>query len=50
VVAANAALAIYTSGHSDTISEACLAAEESILSGKAYNKLYRLRLFGERFS
>jgi anthranilate phosphoribosyltransferase len=50
VVAANAALAIYTSGHSATLLEARMAAEESILSGNAYNKLYRLRLFGERFS
>jgi anthranilate phosphoribosyltransferase len=50
VIAANAALALFTSGYSTTIDECRIAAEESILSGKAYDKLYRLRLFGERYS
>jgi len=50
VVAANAALAIYTSGYSMTIMEALNAAEESILSGRAYNKLNCLKLFGEKYS
>jgi len=49
VIAANAALALFTSGYSTKIDECRIAAEESIISGKAYNKLYKLRLFGEKF-
>jgi len=45
VVAANAALAIYSSGYSDDLSECKNAAEESILNGKALAKLNELRIF-----
>lgn len=42
VVAANATLALYTSGKYSTLKEAQIAAENSILSGKALNKLNQL--------
>jgi len=47
VIAANAALALLVAGISDNITECRLAAEESILSGKAYDKLNKLKSFGE---
>jgi len=47
VVAANAALALYTSGKYSTLKEAKIAAEDSILSGKALNKLNKLVAFGK---
>jgi len=45
VVAANAALALYSSGYSEDLSECKNAAEESILSGKAFTKLNELKNF-----
>jgi anthranilate phosphoribosyltransferase len=48
VIAANAALALHVAGISESITDCRLAAEESILSGKAYNKLNELKLFGEK--
>ncbi len=47
VVAANAALALYTSGNYSTMLEAQRAAEDSILSGKALQKLKQLVNFGK---
>ena len=47
VVAANAALALYTSGNYSIFHEAQIAAENSILSGKALNKLNQLIEFGK---
>ncbi len=47
VVSANAALALYTSGKYSTLKEAQFAAEDSILSGKALNKLNQLIEFGK---
>jgi len=46
VVAANAAVALYTSGKYNTLIEAKEAAEDSILSGKALKKLNELIEFG----
>ena len=48
VIAANAALALHVAGISESIIDCRLAAEEAILSGKAYNKLNELKLFGEK--
>jgi len=47
VIAANAAMALMVAGISDNIMDCRLAAEESILSGRAYDKLNRLKSFGE---
>ena len=47
VVAANAALALYTSGNYSIFHEAQIAAENSILSGKALIKLNQLIEFGK---
>jgi len=47
VVAANATLALYTSGNYTTLHEAQNAAEDSILSGKALKKLNQLIDFGK---
>ncbi len=47
VVAANAAVALYTSGKYETLAEAKGAAEDSILSGKAFDKLNALIEFGK---
>lgn len=47
VVAANAAVALHTSGKYKTLAEAKIAAEESIFSGKALNKLNELVEFGK---
>ncbi len=47
VVSANAALAIYASGHSEDLQECKKIAENSILSGKALEKLNELKDFGE---
>ncbi|MDA3861496.1 MAG: anthranilate phosphoribosyltransferase [Melioribacteraceae bacterium] len=47
VVAANATLALYTSGKYSTLLEAQNAAEDSILSGKALKKLKQLIDFGK---
>lgn len=43
VTAANAAMALYCAGVSDSISECRMAAEESILSGRAMEKLEQLK-------
>ena len=48
VVAANAALALNVAGISDDLIECRDAAEESILSGKAFEKLNALKNFGEK--
>ena len=47
VVIANAALALYSSNYSDNLLKCKLAAEESIMSGKALEKLNKLKEFGE---
>jgi len=47
VVAANAAVALYTSGKYETLEESRNVAEDSILSGKALNKLNELIEFGK---
>lgn len=47
VVAANAALALFTSGNYPTLKEAQIAAEDSIQSGKALNKLNQLIELGK---
>ncbi|NJD21697.1 MAG: anthranilate phosphoribosyltransferase [Melioribacter sp.] len=49
VVAANAALALHVAGYSDDMIACKGAAEESILSGKAFEKLTTLKKFGENF-
>ncbi|MBI5731464.1 MAG: anthranilate phosphoribosyltransferase [Ignavibacteriales bacterium] len=49
VVAANAALALHIAGNSDDLIACRDAAEESILSGKAFEKLNALKKFGEKF-
>jgi anthranilate phosphoribosyltransferase len=48
VVAANAALALHVAGYSDDLIACKDAAEESILSGKAFEKLNALKKFGEK--
>lgn len=50
VIAANAAMALYTADYSDNLLECRLAAEESILSGRAYEKLLALKSFGEKYT
>ncbi len=50
VTAANAALALYTAGYSSNLEECTYASEESILNGKAYQKLKQLRAIGEKYS
>jgi len=45
-IAANTALALYTSGYSQNLKECAKAAEDSILSGAAMEKLNELRKFG----
>jgi anthranilate phosphoribosyltransferase len=45
VIAANTAAALYCGGMSDNLEECKLLAEESILSGKAYDKLLRLKSY-----
>lgn len=50
VVTANAALALHTAGTADTLIDCKKAAEESILSGKAFSKLNELIKFGEKYS
>ncbi|MGE5363311.1 MAG: anthranilate phosphoribosyltransferase [Bacteroidota bacterium] len=47
VTSANTAFALYCAGYSDDIDTCRLAAEDSILSGKAFEKLNELRKFGE---
>ncbi|MBN1302733.1 MAG: anthranilate phosphoribosyltransferase [Melioribacteraceae bacterium] len=47
VVAANAALALKVAGVSEDFNECISLAEESILSGKAMNKLNELKSFGD---
>ncbi|MFA5803841.1 MAG: anthranilate phosphoribosyltransferase [Melioribacteraceae bacterium] len=49
VVAANAALALRVAGNSDDLIACKDAAEDSILSGKAFEKLNALKNFGEKF-
>ncbi len=46
VVAANAAFALYSAGFSGDLEECKNAAEDSMLSGKALNKLNELKNFG----
>jgi anthranilate phosphoribosyltransferase len=48
VVAANAALALHVAGFSNDLIACRDAAEESILSGKAFEKLTALKIFGEK--
>lgn len=50
VIAANAAMALSTSGYSANFDDCRLAAEESIMSGRAFQKLEALRMFGEKYS
>ena len=47
VVIANAALALYSAGYSEDLQKCKLSAEESIISGKALEKLNTLKEFGE---
>jgi len=47
VIAANAAMGLYTAGYSDDLLECTSAAEESIQSGRAFSKLKSLCSFGE---
>ena len=47
VVVANAALALYTSGYSEDLLKCKLAAEESLISSKALEKLNKLKEFGD---
>jgi anthranilate phosphoribosyltransferase len=46
-IAANTAIALYCAGVSDNLSDCKLAAEESIKSGAALNKLNQLKNFGK---
>ncbi len=48
VIAANASAALYCAGFSEYLSDCTAAAEESILSGKAYEKLVKLKEFGDK--
>jgi len=50
VVAANAAVALYSANYSDDLNICKQAAEESILSGAALSKLNQLKNFGEKYS
>lgn len=50
VVSANAALALYSSGYSEDLDICKSAAEDSINSGKALQKLNELKKFGELYS
>ncbi|KAF0153261.1 MAG: anthranilate phosphoribosyltransferase [Ignavibacteria bacterium] len=50
VVAANAAMALYVAGLSDNLVECKNIAEESILSGRAFEKFISLKNFGEKYS
>lgn len=47
VVIANAAFALYTAGYSEDLLKCKLTAEESIISGKALEKLNKLKEFGD---
>jgi len=47
VVIANAALALYSSGYSEDLQKCKEIAEESLISGKAIEKLNSLKAFGE---
>lgn len=49
-IAANTALALYCAGYSNDLKECSKAAEESILSGTALNKLNELKKFSQKFS
>ncbi|NWF88990.1 MAG: anthranilate phosphoribosyltransferase [Ignavibacteriaceae bacterium] len=48
-IAANTALALYNAGYSNELMECKAAAEDSILSGAALNKLNELRTFSNKF-
>jgi len=50
VVAANSAVALYSAGYSNDFHICRKAAEESITSGSALQKLNELKKFGEKFS
>jgi anthranilate phosphoribosyltransferase len=47
VTSANAAMALYSAGYSNDLNLCKEAAEESILSGRALQKLIELKIFGE---
>ena len=48
VVAANAAMGLYAGGYSSELKECLFAAEESIVSNKAYESFLSLKEFGEK--
>ena len=48
-VAANAALALYAADFSNNLNDCLIAAENSIISGAALNKLYELKKFSSSF-
>jgi len=48
VVVANAAMALHVAGLSEDLVECKNIAEESILSGKAFEKFAALKNFGEK--
>ena len=48
VVAVNAAMGLYAGGYSSDLKECLFAAEESIVSNKAYESFLRLKEFGEK--
>ncbi|MFA7420952.1 MAG: anthranilate phosphoribosyltransferase [Melioribacteraceae bacterium] len=50
VVTANAAMALHVAGLSDDLVECKNIAEESILSGRAFEKFTALKNFGEKYS
>lgn len=50
VVAANAALAVQTAGLANNLKESIAIAEDSIVSGRAYEKLLELKKFGEKYT
>jgi anthranilate phosphoribosyltransferase len=50
VITANSALALRVAGWADDLLVCKSAAEESILSGRAYNKFLALKKFGEKYS
>jgi anthranilate phosphoribosyltransferase len=49
-IAANAALALYISGYSENLKECARAAEDSILTGSAIDKLNELKNFSLQFA
>lgn len=49
VVVANSALALLAADYSDSLKDCKQAAEESIMSGRAYQKFLQLKEFGEKY-